>query len=326
MNNNQEINQPSTKICKCCKIRKSFNEFNKNVTKKYGLTSACILCERSRKKKIREERRNKEKLELEQIINKYNICDNNERTIKNTFIKKSYVYILIDPRNNEPFYVGKGNRRRFKAHFEPNRLLEISPKNSKIKKILSEGLNVIVKIHTNNLSNNEACELEIELIKQYGRVDIGTGILLNRSIGGDSGLLGRKVTQEVIEKIKKTKSLRTYTWYDKTKKMASLISPKGILYNFTGIEEFIKQHNLCNAIRDVINGKTRQYKGWTSPDFIEYWKSKEHPYMKVLSPNGIVFTFNRISEFCRTHNLSISHLSQVLKCERKSHKGWRLPV
>ena len=209
------------------------------------------------------------------------------------------------------------------VHFEPNRLTTMSPKNSKIKKILSEGLTVKINIHTTNLSSNEACVLEKKLILEYGRVDIGTGTLLNRTDGGENGG-NRIVSKETIEKIKQTKSLRTYTCYDKSKKTASLISPEGILYKFTGVEEFRKTHNLGDAIRDVINGKTRSYKEWTSPDFKDYWKSKERSYVTVLSPTGELLTFNKTSEFCKKYNLNTSHLAQVINGKRQHHKGFKL--
>jgi hypothetical protein len=317
MNNIEEI---KTKVCTTCNIVKPLTEYSKNSTKKNGINTQCKSCESERKKEKIRNKQEKERMYYDDIRTKYSI---NIKQFKDRYIKNYYVYIFIDPRNNLPFYVGKGNRRRMKAHFEPNRLAEISPKNSKIKKILSEGLEVTIEIYKTGLSSEEACEIEKELILKYGRVNLGTGILLNLTDGGE-GAKSHLVSDETREKIKKTKSMRTYTHFNKMKKTASLISPEGILYTFTGIEGFRKEHNLGDTIRQVINGKIRSYKGWTSPDFIEYWRSKEPPYFTVSDPNGQILSSNRISEFCRLHDLNVGTLCQVLNGKRPHHKGFRL--
>jgi len=107
-----------------------------------------------------------------------------------------YVYLLKDSRNGEIFYVGKGTKSRKDAHTCKSSLKIKSMKNNKIKNILNGGATVIAEIHTNNITSEQACELEISLIKQYGRKDIGTGILTNHTSGGDSGAPGHKMTPE----------------------------------------------------------------------------------------------------------------------------------
>ena len=317
MNNTEEI---KTKFCTKCNNEKPLEEYHKNATKKHGINSRCKSCESELKKEKIRNKQEKERMYYDDIRNKYSIS---VKQFKDKYIKNYYVYIFIDPRNNLPFYVGKGNRRRMKSHFEPNRLAEISPKNSKIKKILSEGLEVIIEIYKNGLSSEEACETEKELILKYGRANLGTGILLNLTDGGE-GVRSCLVSKETIDKRKATKSMRTYRHFDKMKKTASLLSPEGILYTFTGIEGFRKEHNLGDGIRPVINGRIRSYKGWTSPDFIDYWKSKEPPYFTVRDPNGQILSSNRISEFCRLHDLNVSTLCRVLNGKRPHHKGFKL--
>lgn len=59
--------------------------------------------------------------------------------------------------------------------------------------------NIIYK----DLSWDEACKIEIELIKHYGRVDLGTGILLNMTDGGDgNNNFSPEVIQRISEKLK----------------------------------------------------------------------------------------------------------------------------
>ena len=48
---------------------------------------------------------------------------------------KTYVYRLIDPRNGETFYVGKGQGNRVFAHVQAEQNLEGDDLDNKIKKI-----------------------------------------------------------------------------------------------------------------------------------------------------------------------------------------------
>ena len=64
---------------------------------------------------------------------------------------KYYVYKLIDPRNGETFYVGKGNANRVFQHMkgalsasDPD---EVTEKIKTINEIMSAGLDVIHVIH-----------------------------------------------------------------------------------------------------------------------------------------------------------------------------------
>ena len=69
-----------------------------------------------------------------------------------------------------PYYIGKGkNRRAFTRHGK----LPI-PKNEDN-----------IYFYAVNLSNEDALTLEIMLIARYGRLDLGTGILRNRTDGGE---------------------------------------------------------------------------------------------------------------------------------------------
>jgi hypothetical protein len=85
----------------------------------------------------------------------------------------TYKYVRSD---GTPYYIGKGKgNRAYDSHKRSNGA-EIRPKDrSQI---------IIVK---NNLSEQQAWDLEKELILKYGRQDIGTGILLNLKEGGEQG-------------------------------------------------------------------------------------------------------------------------------------------
>lgn len=57
-----------------------------------------------------------------------------------------YVYQLIDPRNNKPFYIGEGKGERAWSHQSFNSGCKNPHKDRIIRKIQSLGLEVIVSI------------------------------------------------------------------------------------------------------------------------------------------------------------------------------------
>jgi hypothetical protein len=91
-----------------------------------------------------------------------------------------YVYEYLR-KDGTPYYVGKGRGGRA---FNKHRHRVKPPKDT----------NRIVFV-AKNLSENLAFEMEKNLIKQYGRKDLGTGILINLTDGGE-GTSGKIVSEE----------------------------------------------------------------------------------------------------------------------------------
>jgi hypothetical protein len=106
----------------------------------------------------------------------------------------AYVYIYYDPRKSpiEPIYIGKGKGKRISFH--KNRAKNPILKR-KLEKIKDLGLEPIVEKFIDNISDEEALKLEIELISKYGRIDLKTGPLCNLTEGGD-GTSGRIASEE----------------------------------------------------------------------------------------------------------------------------------
>ena len=83
-------------------------------------------------------------------------------------MKQYYVYQLIDPRTNKPFYIGKGKGKRIDAHEKEARSNIISPKCNMIREIESSGLKIIKEIIKYFDKENTAYNYEKKLIKKIG--------------------------------------------------------------------------------------------------------------------------------------------------------------
>ena len=122
-----------------------------------------------------------------------------------------YVYAFLDPNkpgyyeydgyifDYQPFYIGKGKGNRIKKH-KIYMKTDDSLKYRKYKKIQENGKEPIVKKVIENIEEKDAFLLEINLIKNIGRIDLKTGPLCNLTEGGE-GCSGRKLCNDTKEKI-----------------------------------------------------------------------------------------------------------------------------
>lgn len=103
-----------------------------------------------------------------------------------------YVYAYLR-KDLSPYYIGKG-------------------KNARYKKIHTCGVPPIERITfiKENMSNEDACALEIKLIAQYGRKDLDTGILRNLTSGGEGLITPGPITRKKLSDAKIGKKPNNY--------------------------------------------------------------------------------------------------------------------
>ncbi len=86
---------------------------------------------------------------------------------------KTYVYRLIDPRNGETFYVGKGKGNRVFAHIRAEQNPDgddLDNKLQRIRDIRLAGFEVAHVIHRHGMDDETAFEVEAALIDAYPEV------------------------------------------------------------------------------------------------------------------------------------------------------------
>ena len=77
-----------------------------------------------------------------------------------------YVYALVDPINRQPFYIGKGKKKRAWVHFQPSQRWN-KKKLNYIKNIRSLGFEPLVYKIFEKLTSDEALEIEKRLICRW---------------------------------------------------------------------------------------------------------------------------------------------------------------
>ena len=193
-----------------------------------------------------------------------------------TSIYYVYAYLRED---GSPYYIGKGkgnrawNQHRFRI-----------PPNDRIQVI------------TENISEEEAFNLEKELIKFYGRKDIGNGILRNLTDGGE-GASGAVRSPESREKMRQAKLNQSPETREKQRRYALNRSPETL-------------------------EKMRQAKLNQSPETREKNRQAQLKFTyEVTSPTGTIWIIRNLKQFCRDYDLDHSSMWLISVGRRIQHKG-----
>lgn len=104
-----------------------------------------------------------------------------------------YVYLYVDPRDNKPFYVGKGTGNRAFAHLADT---SESPKVERIRQLIEEGYEPVIELLAFGLDEQTAFKMEAAAIDL-----IGFDNLTNKVVGHGARRAGRMTVEEVQARI-----------------------------------------------------------------------------------------------------------------------------
>ncbi|MCC5851120.1 MAG: hypothetical protein JJU29_23770 [Verrucomicrobia bacterium] len=114
--------------------------------------------------------------------------NNTKHTFPPEVVEKlqNYVYRLIDPRNGETFYIGKGKGNRIFSHVKGEADQdEVNEKINRIREIRISGFEVAHVIHRHGMNEKTASVVETALIDAYP----GLSNIMNGHGSGDFGVM-----------------------------------------------------------------------------------------------------------------------------------------
>lgn len=122
-----------------------------------------------------------------------------------------YVYVYLDPRPlklNQPVYVGKGTGDRDLSHWSKGS--HNKPLQDFLSHLRGRDMTALVERVFETDNEQEAFAKEMQLIELYGRRDLKTGTLFNRTDGGEgpSGMV-KTAAQKAVDSVH-----ATHHWQD----------------------------------------------------------------------------------------------------------------
>ena len=242
-----------------------------------------------------------------------------------------YVYAYLR-KDGTPYYIGKG--QGYRIHDKFGHILPRKDRRVKIKE---------------NLFEDEALELEKELILKYGRkkYDKG-GILINDSIGGEHRTVWR-----TLEEKKKSKRESDKRYRDNPKYRDKLLQNKKEYY-YEHREEILAKEKTQRATpvgkaKKAATNKAYYIKVRQDPVKLEADRKRKREYaynklrkmgrpkreecgrkFKVVSPEGKVYEGINCQPFAEEHGLTPSSFTAMVRgelnfCNGWTRYGWKIP-
>jgi hypothetical protein len=223
----------------------------------------------------------------------------------------AYVYLHKRADNNTVFYVGIANGIKYKRANEKAR-------RSNLWKNIVSKYNYFIEIYRDDLSYEQAKEIETQLIKKYGRIDLKTGTLANMTAGGD-GTLNKIFTDEYRQKLSTAAKKRDNTLaYKKMIEARLLYKPteshkKAISNKLKGVlkSEYVRQ---LSSERMIKNNPSKNRLGKNSINY---------KFDVLCYKDGdLLSKYNGVHDAARSLNLSPTKISAVLNGRRNKTGGY----
>ena len=238
-----------------------------------------------------------------------------------------YVYSLVNPETNEPFYIGKGTRHRCYQHLKDT--METT-KNKRltghIQKLRTRGIEPVVVKIKENMPEEDAYILEEHLIREYGRIGFEDGgVLMNilldgrppNGTGENNSFYGRSHSPETKAAIGDKNRGRKRSKETREKMSASHKGkPKseehrrriGDAHRGRTIKEETKQKLREHNLKEEVREKNRRSK-------MQVWI--------VTRPDGVEEEVEDLTLYCEENGLLRSKMYSVASGARKTHKGFK---
>ena len=258
-----------------------------------------------------------------------------------------YVYIYRDPRDKVPFYVGKGKDRRCYNHLIVARSESACnrkyhyPVSNKIRKLWREGVEPLVELIAENLSEESAFDLERVIIAEVGRrKSVGGygGPLMNilEGGGGHSGYRHSEKTKKLISEMYKGAGNPLYgKKLSKQHRMRISSANKGKTKSLEAVEKARKGLKDRNALMTFEERKLEHanqakslrsfYKTKESVKSIQQGRAKRYKDYILISPEGIEFRMHSsLKNICEEFSLSYKRMCEVSGGSREHYHGWKV--
>jgi hypothetical protein len=231
--------------------------------------------------------------------------------------RRFYVYLFLRTKDSvhgkkySPYYVGKGsgNRCYGKSGRPASRPKDIS---------------YIVTVQE-GLTEEEAFSLERYCIALYGRLDIKTGILHNRTDGGEgrSGYVASEQTRRRMSRKGPANALwrRTGEFSSRWGTFHTEETKKKISETKIGERNpnWGKTHS-PETRRRISEGQRGRKQSEETKQKIALTKAR---YLyELIDPDGEVYITDNLFEFSKQYGLTNPALSLVVKGKQNHHKGW----
>jgi hypothetical protein len=231
-------------------------------------------------------------------------------------MSKHYVYIHRNPTTKQIFYVGVGYKGRAWA-------FKWGHSKHYYNYIQKYGLPT-VEMYKTNLTEDEAYELEEQLISEYGRVGIdNNGILVNKSSGGKTSAKGTKqhLTDEWKKKIGDANRGKTKHTNETKQSISSKNSKPVIQYSSDGslVKEHtsVKEASIYTNIKKYLIDATLQNPLNNNTGFVWKYKNENLTLRKGKKVKAFDSEWNFIKEYDSINqaerDLNITGIRQFLK-------------